>query len=279
MLTAARVRPSPGPAQAIAARAVGCLRLEVATYPKPGLVSPVDRGAHADMDAALLNQSADTLGPYFAALAEAGARGTGMATLRAIGIAAEAAMLTATNGVNTHRGAIFGLGLLTAAAGFREANGGGRPLGDLVADLWGEAIAAGPVSPHSHGSVAARRYRAGGARREAALGFPTIDTVALPALRHARTLRPDDSEAVRVQLCFALVAVVEDTNLLHRGGPAGLAFARMAARDFLDGGGIGRPDWRLRARAVHEAFVARNLSPGGCADLLAMTLFVDGADP
>ncbi|MCJ2080835.1 triphosphoribosyl-dephospho-CoA synthase MdcB [Methylobacterium sp. J-090] len=279
MLSAARVHPPAIGAETIAARAVACLRLEVATYPKPGLVSPNDSGAHADMDAALLNRSAETLGPYFVALTEAGARGAGMDALRAIGLAAESAMLDATGGVNTHRGAIFGLGLLTAAAGFRAARGSRRTLGGLVADLWGPAIAAGPVPPDSHGTLAARRFRAGGARREAVLGFPTIYDVARPALNAAEALRPDDPEAARVQLCFALIASVEDTNLLHRGGPAGLAFAQGAARAFLVEGGIARSDWRARARAIHAAFVARNLSPGGCADLLAMTLFVDGLDP
>ena len=70
-------------------------------------------------------------------------------------------------------------------------------------------------------------------------------------------------EAARVQTCFALIAAVEDTNLLHRGGSDGLGFARAAARRFLDGGGVGRPGWRDRARVVHESFVARWLSPGG----------------
>ncbi|KQP61991.1 triphosphoribosyl-dephospho-CoA synthase MdcB [Methylobacterium sp. Leaf112] len=279
MLSAARVSALSTPADALAATAVSCLRLEVATYPKPGLVSHVDPGAHADMDAALLNRSADTLEPYFADLAEAGGRGAGMDTLRAIGLAAEAAMLAATGGVNTHRGAIFGLGLLVAAAGFRDASGDRRRLGRLVADRWGAAIANGPIPLHSHGSAALRQYRAGGARREAALGFPTLYALGLPALREAEAIRPDDPEAVRVQLCLALMAGVEDTNLLHRGGTGGLAYVQGAARAFLAAGGIASADWRARAQALHIAFTRRNLSPGGCADLLAMTLFLDGVGP
>ena len=81
-------------------------------------------------------------------------------------------------------------------------------------------------------------------------------------------------QAARVEACFALIAALEDTNLLHRGGLAGLRFAQRAARQFLDEGGVGRPDWRERAQAVHDGFVRRRLSPGGSADLLAMTLFV-----
>ena len=82
-----------------------------------------------------------------------------------------------------------------------------------------------------------------------------------------------------MQACFALIAHVEDTNLLHRGGVDGLRFAQGAARAFLDRGGVGQPDWLARAWAVHRAFVARRLSPGGSADLLAMSLFVEACGP
>ncbi len=263
----------------IGALATDCLKREVSTYPKPGLVSHVDNGAHNDMDVGLLDRSAETLEPFFAALAEAGAAGRDMDRLRAIGIEAEQAMLEATAGINTHRGAIFGMGLLCAATGFRETYGVSGSLGDIVAARWGEQIMAGPVTLHSHGAVAARRYGAGGARIEAAAGFPSLYGYGLPALAAGRALIPKDEEAARVHVCMALIAHVGDTNLLHRGGPEGLAFAQAEARRFLAAGSTGRSDWRDPAREIHDAFVARRLSPGGCADLLAMTLFVDRAEP
>ena len=105
---------------------------------------------------------------------------------------------------------------------------------------------------------------------------PALYEVALPTLRSARRLAPDDPGAARVQACMGLIATVEDSNLLYRGGLEGLAFARGQARRFLDEDGVGSADWRARATTIHEAFVARRLSPGGCADLLAMALFVDG---
>jgi len=253
-----------------------CLKLEVATYPKPGLVSHVDTGAHQDMDAALLETSAETLEAYFADLAEAGAAGAPMGRLRVIGLAAEHAMLAATGGVNTHRGAIFGMGLLCAAAGFRGAYTTPGTLGAIVAARWGIDILDGPVALRSHGAQVARRHGAGGARAQAAAGFPALYEVALPALLQGRILAPGDAEAARVQACLSLIASVEDTNLLYRGGPQGLAFARRLAQRFLDAGGVGAADWRARAARVHQAFVARRLSPGGCADLLAMALFADG---
>jgi triphosphoribosyl-dephospho-CoA synthase len=252
-----------------------CLKLEVETYPKPGLVSHIDNGAHSDMDAALLRRSADTLAPFFRDLAIAGAEGAGMNRLRAIGVAAERAMLVATKGVNTHRGAIFGLGLLCAAAGYRNVLGIRKSLGTLVSQRWGEDILSGPVPLRSHGAVALRRYGAGGARAEAALGFPSVYNVALPALHAARKLAPYNDEAARVHTCMTLIAVVTDTNLLHRGGSEGLRFAQASASAFIAVGGVGSPGWQQRAADIHHAFVARNLSPGGSADLLAMGLFVD----
>ncbi|MEG3175427.1 triphosphoribosyl-dephospho-CoA synthase MdcB [Sphingomonas sp. RB3P16] len=258
----------------IAHVATACLKLEIATYPKPGLVSPVDSGAHDDMDAAMMNHSADALRPFLADLAEAGAAGADMDRLRAIGIAAEHAMMAATGGVNTHRGAIFGMGLLCAAAGFHARYGVAGTLGGIVAHRWGTAILRGPVPLHSHGSTVARRHATGGARAEAAAGFPSLYSTALPALAAARHLT-DVPEAQRVHALMALIVGVDDTNLLYRGGADGLAFAQAAARAFLDAGSVQTTDWRARAIAVHRAFVERRLSPGGCADLLAMALFVE----
>ncbi len=126
----------------------------------------------------------------------------------------------------------------------------------------------------SHGSTARRRYGAGGARAEAAQGFPTVYEIGVHALREGAALAPRDAEAARVHACFALIAALEDSNLLHRGGRDGLAFARRAAREFLDAGGVGQHGWRQRALAIHREFVARRLSPGGAADLLAMSAFV-----
>ncbi len=199
-----------------------------------------------------------------------------MGRLRVIGIEAEAAMLEATGGVNTHRGAIFGLGLLCAAAGARWSGAveTAALLGSVVARRWGKEILSGPVTLRSHGLEARRRYGAAGARREAAEGFPSVYNIGLPALKMAAHMAPANAEAVRVQACFSLIAAIEDTNLLHRGGTTGLCFAQSAARSFLDRGGVIQPDWRVRARTVHEAFVQRRLSPGGSADLLAMSLFV-----
>jgi triphosphoribosyl-dephospho-CoA synthase len=260
-------------AEAIGALAARCLALEINTFPKPGLVSHRDCGSHADMNAATFARSGAALAPFFADLAAAGARGARMAQLRAIGVAAEAAMLKVTGGVNTHRGAIFGLGLLCAAAGAQADLT--LPLPSVVAFLWGRDILSGPRPADSHGALAERRYGAGGARQEAANGFPHLVGVGLPALQSGLRLAAADPEAARVQCCFALIATLDDTNLLHRGGEEGLAFAQAAAQGFLQAGGVGQVAWRTAAATIHRAFVARRLSPGGAADMLAMSLFVE----
>jgi triphosphoribosyl-dephospho-CoA synthase len=268
----------------IADQAVLALLNELAAWPKPGLVSHIDSGSHADMDAAMMQASAESLRSFFAELARAGQDGENMDCLRTIGLRAEAATLTVTGGVNTHRGAIFGLGLLCAAAGaVAEISTGSAAvvsvrLGEVVMRRWGAEIGRGPILLFSHGAVALRRYGAGGARFEAAGGFRSVYEVGWPALLEGRSMQPNDPDAPAVQTCFALIAMVCDTNLLHRGGAEGLIYASEAASFFLSQGGVGTSDWRARAATVHAAFVARRLSPGGCADLLAMTLFIDALE-
>lgn len=262
--------------------AVQSLYQELALHPKPGLVGPQDNGSHADMSMATFFRSLFALRHYFQAIAAAGRRGAAFAELQALGVQAEARMLRVTGGVNTHRGAIFNLGLLCAAAGDLTGRGRSPGAGDIcrhVARRWGDAIreAADQAAALSHGTVVRRRYGTGGAREEAAGGFPSVRRLALPALRRARLATADRRRAA-LQALFALIAALEDSNLLWRGGPEGLAFARLRARQFLASGGTLVPAWQPRATRIHAEFVARNLSPGGSADLLAATLFVDGIE-
>jgi len=249
------------------------LRLELETYPKPGLVSRIDNGSHPDMDAQCFLDSIECLEPFFLLLAEAGAKECSLLELQEIGIAAEAAMLTATRGRNTHRGAIFSLGLLAAAAG-RRAEGGfspGNSLGEIVADCWGgELMLPGELPCISDGISMCRQHGISGARGEAKRGFPSVYGIGLPALGIGIV---DFSDAC-VQAFFELLACCEDTTLLKRGGESGWNFARAEARRFLDAGGVLRQGWMEEAANIHRGFVARNLTAGGVADLLSATLFV-----
>jgi len=257
---------------AIGRQAVIALHEELALYPKPGLVSRVDSGSHADMDAGTFLRSLFSLRRYFPAIVRLGAAGRPFADLQACGMTAETRMLRATGGVNTHRGAVFLLGLLGASAGALLASGQSLRASSLRAMLlehWGPALAAhAAVRRDLPGSIAARQHGLRSAAQEAALGFPVLFERVLPALEAGlrRGLSPDQA---RLDALFAAMAHLDDTNLARRGGRAGLAFARQAARGFLAAGGAGRMGGPQAALALHREFVSRRLSPGGAADMLA----------
>jgi triphosphoribosyl-dephospho-CoA synthase len=259
--------------------AIRSLLKELTLHPKPGLVSPVDNGAHDDMNLTTFVRSLLALRCYFTAIAAAGARAAPFGELQHLGIEAERKMLAATDGINTHRGAIFCLGFLAAAAGWRQARGLDLPsekLTETILDLWGQGVAeVARTAPDSHGARVIRRYGARGAREELLAGLPTLLGTAVPALREALT-QTSCAEKASVQCLFAIMAELQDTNLLHRGGAEGLAFVQNAARLFLDAGGVFARDWRQRALDLHGDCVALHLSPGGAADCLAAAWFVHG---
>ena len=263
MKRVALLAPDKALAADTARTAVACLYAELVLYPKPGLVSLVDNGSHADMDAATFMRSLFALRHYFRRIVDAGVDDAPFARLRALGIAAEQRMLRATAGVNTHRGAIFSLGLLCAAVGSAQAQGLAVTPAALRAVLlinWGDALAA-------HAGLA------GGAREEGALGLPSVFEVGLPALQ-ATLAAGRSMRHARVDALFALMARIDDTNVVHRGGGAGAAIVRRSAQAFVDAGGTAQADWMTGAVNLHREFVALRLSPGGAADLLAASCFV-----
>jgi triphosphoribosyl-dephospho-CoA synthase len=257
--------------------AINALYDELALYPKPGLVSFVDTGSHDDMDAGTFLRSLFALRHYFARIAQLGHDGAGFAALQAAGMEAEQRMLMATRGVNTHRGAIFCLGLLCAAAGALQRTGMtpcAAGLRDALALHWGGALSdRSRALPPSHGMAAVQRHRVRGANEEAAAGMPVLFEVALPALRR-RLAEGHGWREARLEALFQVMAVLDDTNLVHRGGLAGLRDAQAAASEFIAAGGVARADALAHAEGLHRAFVARRLSPGGAADVLAAACFV-----
>ncbi|MBJ7312638.1 triphosphoribosyl-dephospho-CoA synthase MdcB [Rugamonas sp. CCM 8940] len=264
-------------AAAIARLAVRSLYAELSLHPKPGLVSLVDNGSHDDMNAATFLRSLFALRHYFRHICLAGIQGAPFARLKQLGIEAETRMMHATGGVNTHRGAIFSLGLLCAAAGRGAAQGMPLTPAALRAVLlirWSDELAAhcGAGAP-SHGLRAAALHAVSGAREEGALGLPSVFDIGLPALQ-ASLARGAAMQQARVDTLFALMAHVSDTNVYHRGGSAGARTVRAEAERFLALGGTAHPQWRQTALACHRLFVRQRLSPGGAADLLAASCLV-----
>jgi triphosphoribosyl-dephospho-CoA synthase len=258
--------------QAIGRAATLALYDELALSPKPGLVTLTDNGSHADMDAHTFMRSLFALRSYFVRIAMLGAEGAPFEALQQCGIDAEARMLAATGGVNTHRGAIFMLGLLCAAAGAPAL--GGRPvdassLRDTLLARWGSTLEdRARRAPTLPGGIAARRHGLRSASAEAAAGFPVLFEIAVPALEAARA-RHMGRQQVLLDTLFNIMAILDDSNLAHRGGIEGLRHAQRAARGFLEAGGASRQDGLAAAHAIAEDFVSRRLSPGGAADTLA----------
>lgn len=246
-------------ARAVGAMAQRALLHEVAVTPKPGLVDRNNSGAHRDMDFFTFLDSACALGGYFAWCARWGLEHPelpperALPRLRPAGMCAEADMKAATGGVNTHQGAIFSLGLLCAAAGRLLAGEGPRTPAEL-----GRTAAA----------MAGQGTGCAGARREAAEGYAR-ELAALEPL--ARDLADGLSwEQGLVNVLLRLLIGAEDTNLLRRGGADGLALVRRRAAELLERGGAA---WEGAAE-LDRLLIGENLSPGGCADLLAVVCFL-----
>ncbi|MGK9169951.1 triphosphoribosyl-dephospho-CoA synthase [Inquilinus limosus] len=269
----------PADPEALADLAVWALVEEAELTPKPGLVDRRGPGAHRDLDLETLRRSARALRPAFRAMAEAAKGRVPDLALReelaAIGRAGEARMLAATGGSNAHRGAIWALGLLLAGTVIAGPTGP-RRIAAVAAAIaqWPDRLA--PQHP-SNGERVRQAHGAAGARGEARAGFPHAIAIALPALRASRAAGAAEEEA-RLDALMAIMASLDDTCLLHRGGRPALEAAQAGARAVLAGGGTATPAGRAALQALDADLLARWVSPGGSADLLAATLFLDRID-
>jgi triphosphoribosyl-dephospho-CoA synthase len=231
------------------------------------------------MSLATLRRSAVALGPFFHDMALASLDCAPSVALRerlaAIGRAGEQAMLAATGGANAHRGAIWALGLMVAAVSMRRS-ADPCEVGATAAELAKLPDRFAPASL-SHGRLVAARYGVGGARAEAVAGFPHALQVCLPALRSARARDVDEREA-RLDALMAVVAVMDDTCLLHRGGRPALDAAKAGAAAVLAAGGCASAEGQGAIARLDATLVALNASPGGAADMLAAALFIDALE-
>jgi triphosphoribosyl-dephospho-CoA synthase len=272
--------------------AVAALIDEVTLTPKPGLVDLRSRGAHRDLSWDLMCHSAWALHPTFLAMAQAGYQfGNSAAalsgnsadallplreTIGAIGRRGEQAMLDATGGVNTHRGAIWALGLLVTAAAQGQSQ---HP--HAVAARAGALARVNdrfaPANTGNNGERVRREHGVGGALGQAQAGFPHALDIALPALLAARD-GGSGEDAARLAALLAIIAELDDTCVLSRGGAAGLQAVQAGAASVLAVfivSGAASASGKLALQRFEQDLLARNLSPGGAADLLAATLLLD----
>ncbi|MBS0985108.1 triphosphoribosyl-dephospho-CoA synthase CitG [Acetobacter thailandicus] len=261
---------------------------EVSLSPKPGLVDRYNNGAHTDMDYALFLLSIDAISPFFKLFYEQGSVTANLSpplalqALRKTGIACEQAMFKATGGVNTHKGAVFALGLLCGAAGRLTAKHHTVNVATLCAEVsaichnltekdLGQAKRNNTLTA---GEKIYLTYGLSGARGEAEGGFATVRRYALPAYTEALTQGMPADHAELISL-LTLMSYNEDTNVISRAGLSGLKFVQQQAQKILFAlKEEGDFDLRHQTEALNAAFTSQGISPGGSADLLSVMLFL-----
>ncbi|MFH0300099.1 triphosphoribosyl-dephospho-CoA synthase [Bradyrhizobium sp. 31Argb] len=261
----------------LATLAVDSLIAEASLTPKPGLVDSRGPGAHADLDIDLMHRSARSLHSCFRDMSRA-ARGAVVGRqireqLAAIGREGEVAMFAATGGVNTHKGAIWSLGLLVAGAVMSTRPGDAEDIAAIAGGIARFSDSRMPTGA-TNGSRVVERYGVPGARGEAQSGFPHVVSIGLPALRWARSRGIAETFA-RLDALLSIMATLDDTCLLHRGGPKALETAKTGAAEILRLGGTSTQPGSDALGQLDIDLLELNASPGGSGDLLAATLFLD----
>ena len=272
-------------ARRLARLARQALIAEAELTPKPGLVDRRGSGAHADLSLEIMRRSAVAIEPYFVQMALASRGGQPSQSIRErlalIGRQAERAMLDATGGSNSHKGAIWALGLLVSALAMHDDDTSDGDVTASTVAATAKAVASfeDRAIPRlvSHGDMVAKRYGVVGARGEALLGFPHVLDVGLPALRRKR--RSGVSEQVaRLDTLLSIMASLDDTCLLYRGGVVALAAAKKGAAAVAAVGGAGTRLGREELCRLDRRLMDLQVSPGGSADLLAATLLLDAVE-
>ncbi|WP_047998605.1 triphosphoribosyl-dephospho-CoA synthase CitG [Lactiplantibacillus herbarum] len=267
------------------ALALKSLLYEVSVTPKPGLVDPANPGPHPDMTVFTFIDSAVSLESYFEQCRQAGAefKGTDLTVLfqqiRPAGIRAEKAMFAATKGVNTHKGAVFSLGVLVTAGAYTLATASVFDVDRLFKTVRAMLVGLvnhdlGAIQPNQMTTAGERQYAKygqGGIRAEAEAGYPVVADIALPFLRQ-------QSGPLNYRLLDTLMVIAAhttDTNLIKRAGtPDILPWMRAQTKQYFElGGSQTTAGWEFLVQ-LNQEFLVRNLSLGGSADLLILTIFV-----
>ena len=262
----------------LASLAVRALLYEVTVTPKPGLVDRNNSGSHRDMDFYTFLNSAACLWPYFAECVRIGRETAAkpapetFAALRFPGKLAEGDMLHATRGVNTHKGAIFTLGVVCGALGRLDREHWTEPVSVLSQVA---AMTAGVEKEltdlHESAAVTAgqrffRRYGITGVRGQAEAGFPTVLQIGLPVLEKGLAGGMSEDEAGAAAM-LSILAHTTDTNMLSRGGYELAQKKSAQLSTMLDADPY---PTREMIEALDREYIHDNLSPGGSADLLAL---------
>lgn len=278
-------------ARQLVSTALAAMLYEVSVNPKPGLVDPVDAGPHPDMNVFMFIDSAVSLRTYFDACVAAGEQFSGgvaalpdlFQTIRPAGIEAEKNMFAATHGVNTHKGAIFSLGIMLTAAAFQDRHPAAVPTGNaglmrviqkMLAALIDHDLANGDlhdVRNLTAGEYQYVKYGFLGIRGEAAAGFPVV-------MNHAYPFLEKSTGTINERLLDTLLHILlyaDDSNLIKRSGyPDILVRVRRWVTRYFELGGSQTVDGFAFLQELNRKFKQENLSLGGSADLLILTIFL-----
>lgn len=271
-------------AKHVAETACKSMLYEVSITPKPGLVDRFDNGSHSDMDFFKFLDSAAVLTPEFYDFYFLGVK-NGKCTpqelfglLRYSGMHAEDLMRDATSECNTHKGLIFSLGILCAALGWLDANGKETGPEDLLlfcGEMVKEQVTAEleRLSDKTAKTGGERQFIAtknGGVRTEAANGYPTVRNCGLPALCRYLDMGLSYNDA-GVYTLLEILAHAQDSNVFSRCGEEMQGIIAAQVQDILN-----RP-FPINIKEIerlNDDFIRNNISPGGSADLLAITFFI-----
>ncbi|MDD6282970.1 MAG: triphosphoribosyl-dephospho-CoA synthase [Oribacterium sp.] len=304
---------------------------EVYTTPKPGLVDRQDNGSHRDMTFETFIDSTEAITPYIVEMFLAGFDGVSVLSravpgydpaltyseaeriflmIRVIGMNADRAMFTATHGVNTHKGMIFTMGIVSAAAGLEYRSSGRFDAAHILETsakmtrriLQREFAEMQTRAPRTHGEILYHQYGEKGIRGQAELGFPIIRETALPAMERAvriaaddksveqlrklgtirRELTQQDSEQnreklenlIHLEVLLEIMAVLNDTNVASRSSYMEMQSFKKEAAAVLQLGGAFTEEGFQALEKMNQDCIRRNISPGGAADILAVTILL-----
>ena len=251
------------------------LRMELDAPLKPGLVGPDSNGAHGDMDYALMRRSIAAIRPYFSRMALAGSADE----LRQLGIDAEKAMLAATGGVNGHRGAIFAFGLSVSVFRRRMEFVDNKLVMQKYLTQTARVLLDNAKKDNelhstvlSHGEAAVQKYGVRGARAMALDGYKDLFAFWQP---YFHGIRKQPFALQRTLVC--LIASLDDTCLIHRVGYERSEALRDEASDVFAEIAHGKDYEKTEAllKGMCDRYAAEGASPGGAADMLALTIFID----
>ncbi|WP_282942988.1 triphosphoribosyl-dephospho-CoA synthase [Paenibacillus sp. RC67] len=257
--------------------AVQALLEEAELTPKPGLVDKRSSGSHDNMDISLMRSSAMALRTCFEAMGKSAYSCNPDQKLREelafLGRNGEQEMMQVTQGINTHRGAIWALGLLIAGCAVHCTPVSASKIAAVAGGISKFPDRRAPLQ-RTNGMEVSQKYGVQGARGEAMMCFPHVTRIGLPMLQRMRAKKAPEQTA-RLHALLAIMASLQDSCLLHRGGLQALEVTQQGARNVLKSGGMCTTSGREAYRLLEQRMVELRLSPGGSADLLAAVLFLD----